>query len=197
MVSTTCTEDQASVERSPSPQAEQTASRSKRYRLGGVGKAVAASIAGLVVLSCAVKEADASPIMTVDYSDAGAGYHQYNVRNTSPDESVYEMDEVTLPAGSNHGVNYAEGPGDWSFVINLDNTVFNTYTAPIFPDGGEGIFYLGSTDSNTHEDYATAKTGDDEQFNPASTTVPGIPEPSTLAILALGMGGLLANRPRP
>lgn len=87
-----------------------------------------------------VSEAAASgPTMTVDSYDYEDGSFQYVVTNTSPPDSVYEMNKFILPAGSNQGVYQAIGPDDWSFSINLDETIFTTNLSYIPPNGGRGF----------------------------------------------------------
>jgi hypothetical protein len=133
--------------------------------------AIVAAIFG-AVQHFSAPQAYATPTMTVDYETSGDGYFVYLVTNTSPQNPDYEMNKFILPAGTHQGVYSAIGPDNWNFSINLDETVFSTITAPILPDGGQGVFELYSNVFDVTQRDSTAYTRYEEPFNPVSVDVP-------------------------
>ncbi len=172
---------------------------------------IAASLAGLVALVVAspAYATLVSPSMEIfdatsqgEWNDSNPGNElkvAYLVTNTSEDDDIYEMNKLVIAAGENQGVYDAVAPTDWTFNIDLDETIFNT-TSPsayIDPVNGQGFFELYSTILDVGQRDAIAYTiaNPPEQFNPVPVDVP-VPEPSTMAILGLGLAGLLAKNYR-
>ena len=128
------------------------------------------------MLLAAAGLAHAEPTMTVntyyeiDPIDGFAGI--YTVTNTSPQNPDYEMDIFILPAGSNQGVSGALAPENWTFDINLDETIFSTTLSYIPPVNGQGTFELYSNILDVDQRDAIAYTVPNEQFNPVSVDVP-------------------------
>jgi hypothetical protein len=187
------------------------ASRAGTYisdKVDSVSRAVPYVIAGAAVLgalSASPKKAEASPTMTVETESYISEYLSshpgnelqiiYTVTNTTLGSSSFdEMINFKLPAGSAQGVYDAVAPNNWSFAINLDDTLFSADGpgAYIAPSGGEGVFELYSTFLDVTQKDAIAMSNGSGAFNPVSVDVP-TPEPATLALMAAGLAGLLAK----
>jgi hypothetical protein len=97
----------------------------------------------------------------------------YNVQNTSPPDSINNLIQFTLPAGSNQGVYQTLSPTGWSAQVNSNDTVFSgngNYIAP-----GDAVnFRLYSYLTATTSGSATAINGDPEAFNPVMVLVPAV-----------------------
>jgi hypothetical protein len=131
-------------------------------------------LAGLVLASVAAYGYAGSPTMEILSYNYSNGLYEYLVTNTSSPDDVYEMNKFVLPVGLNHGVYDAIGPDNWTFTINLDETVFST-TLPgayIKPDGGHGSFEVHSHLTDDVNGDARAYTLFEEPFNSARVVAP-------------------------
>ena len=145
-------------------------------------------------------------MMTVDtesYINDYTGSHPgnelqiiYTVTNTTPGTDPDDrLINFTLSAGSNQGVYDAVAPTDWTFTINADDTFFSTNDTSkyIQPNNGQGVFEIYSTNLGTMQGLAKAASVGNGGFNDVTVDIPA-PEPGTMALMALGLFGLMAKR---
>lgn len=139
-----------------------------------------------------------------DYDESHPGDElvmNYTIGNISDPGAQNNMLELTIDRGSSNGAYDALGPDGWIVSILSNKVVFNGNGNVLAP-GQQDLFRVWSSmysldnEGNPILDvgYANAisRGPPPESFAPVQTYV--IPEPSSLAIMALGLSGLLMKK---
>lgn len=123
-----------------------------------------------------------------------SNWYVLGFRVTNPDafQSSYSTTRSGWIAGIFNGDCCGHGNESGFVYVDFAAYVFNSYNLPelIGPGGSSSEFFFGAKLNSYTHIYVVDQYGTRAEFNDGPTLTPGVPEPSTWAMMLLGFGGL-------